>query len=86
MNADKLGRIIKRVKEGTATQEERELLESRWEKALGDQDGLRDFSPSDREELRAEMYQAISEQIGFTVPRRRNSVALLYKVVFCRIR
>jgi transmembrane sensor len=80
MNAQELSRLIKRLKEGTATAKERELLESRWEKALGDDAGLKDFSPSDREELKAEMFQSISERLRFDQRERRNPVILWYKV------
>jgi transmembrane sensor len=81
MNARELARLTKRLKDGTATPRERAQLESRWEQALGDDSGLQGLGPTDREQLKTEMYESISERLGFIQPTRRiNPAHLLYKV------
>lgn len=81
MDEREFARLVKRLKDGTATPRERAQLESKWEQAMRDDSGLQNLAPTDREELKTEMYESISQQLGFIQPRRRiNPAYLLYKV------
>lgn len=81
MDDHELGRLVSRLKDGTATPEERELLEQHWNKALKDNSGLKHFSTSDREALKAEMFHSISQRLGFEKPKRISAPApVLYKI------
>ncbi|HEX6225502.1 MAG TPA: FecR domain-containing protein [Chryseolinea sp.] len=68
------------MRDGSATPEERELLESRWEEATSDQSGLEDFSTGQRKALKTEMYRAITERLEFGRHRRLMPANLLYKI------
>jgi len=70
MDKSELARLINRLKSGIATQQEKELLESYWQNALKDDSGLDGVSPHAQENLKKEMFAAITNQLGLN-PRQK---------------
>jgi transmembrane sensor len=84
MNVNELSKLVKRVKNGTATPEEKELLERYWNEALEDNSGLENISLLERGTIKNEIYQSISDQLGFEKRQQANrSPFLLYKIAAC---
>jgi ferric-dicitrate binding protein FerR (iron transport regulator) len=63
MDKSELARLINRLKSGTATEQEKEILERYWQSALKDNSGLHDVSPHAQENLRKEMFMAITHRL-----------------------
>lgn len=83
MNVKELSKLVKRLKNGTATPEEKELLERYWKEALEDNSGLENISLLERGTIKNELYQSISNQLGFEKRRASGSPYLLYKIAAC---
>jgi ferric-dicitrate binding protein FerR (iron transport regulator) len=83
MNVNELSKLVKRVKNGTATPEEKELLERYWNEALEDNSGLENISLVERGAIKNEIYQSISDQLGFEKRQPSRSPYLLYKIAAC---
>ncbi|HKZ39074.1 MAG TPA: FecR domain-containing protein [Chryseolinea sp.] len=76
MDKSELARLINRLKSGTATAREKEILESYWQSALKDDSGLDGVSPHAQENLKKEMFVAITNQVGFN---KRQKVISIFK-------
>ncbi len=84
MDKSELARLINRLKSGAATEREKEILESYWESALKDNSGLDGVSPHAQENLKKDMFVAITNQLRFNkqqkvIPHFKRDL-LLYKI------
>jgi transmembrane sensor len=70
MDKSEIARLVKRLKDGTATSFEKSLLEMYWRDALNDTSGLETKSPEENEALKKEIYGAIASKLEFKKQRR----------------
>ena len=84
MDKRELSQLIDRLRNGTATKEEKELLERHWQNAINDSAAIDEMQLPDRESLKKEMYSNISDRLGFAPQKKVTSVIslnpLLYKI------
>src|SRR5687767_8240168 len=81
MDKSEIARLVKRLKDGTATSFEKSLLEMYWREALNDTSGLETKSPQENEALKKEIYGAIASKLEFKKgPTRFLFPATFYKI------
>jgi ferric-dicitrate binding protein FerR (iron transport regulator) len=79
MDNSELARLLKRLKNGTITDDERELLERQWNNALNDNSGLDVLPADERDVLKKNIYGNISRKLGFK-KREHRIPAYVYKI------
>ena len=84
MDKFELSQLIHRLKNGTATKEEKELLERHWQNTVGDRAAIDEMRPADRESLKKEMYSNISDRLGFATKKKATPIISL-KPLFYKI-
>lgn len=82
MNKRDLAQLIHRLKSGTATKEEKQLLENHWNKALNDTSAIDEMQPAEREILKNELYSAISGRTGLKKEKRITPVFALNRALY----
>lgn len=65
MNKSELARLIHRLKNGEATEQEKELLEAYWQEALKDSSLLDTSFSTEKEAIKKEIYVSIRQRLGF---------------------
>lgn len=83
MNKRELSQLVHRFRNGTATKEEKELLERHWRHAVNDSSSIDEMKPADRESLKKELYSNISDSLGFNQKKKVPVIPLnrsLYKI------
>lgn len=82
MNKRELAQLIQRLKSGTATQEEKELLETHWQDAVSDESAINQMDSVERDTLKKEIYAKISDQLGFKEKQRNTPVIFLNRSLY----
>ncbi len=84
MDKRELSQLIHRLNSGTATKEEKELLERHWQNAINDAAVTEAMQPAERETLKNDMYSNISQRLGFASTKKVAPIIslnpLLYKI------
>ena len=82
MDKRELSELIHRLRNGTATKEEKELLERHWQDAVNDRASIDGMQPSERESLKKEMYSNISDRLGFASKKRVTPMVALRPLAY----
>lgn len=82
MNKRELSELIQRLKNGTATKEEKELLERHWQQAVEDSSAVDKMNRSERDSLRKELYANIAERLGFSQKKRATPIIALNTTLY----
>ncbi len=84
MDKKELAQLIHRLRNGTATKEEKELLERHWQNSIDDSSALDELQAAERDQLKSELYSNISSVLGFEPKKKVAPIIalspLLYKI------
>ena len=78
MNKRELSQLIHRLRSGTATEEEKELLERHWQHAVDDSSLIDEMKPAERDSLKKELYSNISDSLGFNRKKKGTPLISMY--------